>query len=77
MTSANVPGEPMIIDDNAIKELGADAYLLHDQPIINRADDTVVRIFDGKTQFIRRSSWIDTLEEYDPEQVLSTQEEKR
>lgn len=55
MTSANVPGEPMIIDDDAIKELGADAYLLHDQPIINRADDTVVRIFDGKTQFIRRS----------------------
>jgi len=55
MTSANVPGEPMIVDDQRIKELGADLYLLHDQPILNRADDTVVRLLDDRTQFIRRS----------------------
>jgi len=55
MTSANIPGEPMIVDDVKIKELGADLYLLHDQPILNRADDTVVRTIGEKTQFIRRS----------------------
>lgn len=55
MTSANLPGEPMIIDDSRIRELGADAYLLHNQPIINRADDSVVRMLDGRTQYIRRS----------------------
>ena len=55
MTSANVPGEPMIVDDDRVKELHADYYLLHNQPILNRADDTVLRTFDGRTQFIRRS----------------------
>jgi hydrogenase maturation protein HypF len=55
MTSANIPGEPMIVDDTRVKELGADYYLLHDQPILNRADDTVVRMLDDRTQYIRRS----------------------
>lgn len=55
MTSANVPGEPMAVDDDKVRELGADAYLLHDQPILNRADDTVMRVFDGRPQYIRRS----------------------
>ena len=55
MTSANIPGEPMIVDDTKVKELVADYYLLHDQPILNRADDTVVRMLGDRTQFIRRS----------------------
>ena len=55
MTSANVPGEPMVTDDGKAKELNADAYLLHNQPILNRADDTVLRMFDDRTQYIRRS----------------------
>jgi len=55
MTSANIPGEPMIVDNERIKELGADLYLLHDQPILNRADDTVLRAFGDRTQYIRRS----------------------
>ncbi len=55
MTSANLPGEPMIVDDVRITELGADAYLLHDQEIINRADDTVLRMLGDRTQYIRRS----------------------
>ena len=55
MTSANIPGEPMIVDDERIKELKADLYLLHDQPILNRADDTVVRAYRDRTQYIRRS----------------------
>ncbi|MDY0293506.1 MAG: carbamoyltransferase HypF [Candidatus Methanomethylophilaceae archaeon] len=55
MTSANVPGEPMITDDRDVLELGADCYLLHDQRIINRADDSVLRVIDGRTSFIRKS----------------------
>ena len=55
MTSANIPGEPMIVDDARVKELHADLYLLHNQPILNRADDSVIRMFGDRTQFIRRS----------------------
>ena len=55
MTSANVPGEPMVTDDTRAKELNADAYLLHDQPIVNRADDTVLRMYGDRTQYLRRS----------------------
>lgn len=55
MTSANVPGEPMVTDDDRAKELNADAYLLHDQPIVNRADDTVLRMYGDRTQYLRRS----------------------
>jgi len=55
MTSANIPGEPMILDNKEIIGMGADAYLLHDQRIINRADDTVLRIHDRGPVFIRRS----------------------
>ncbi|MCL2032706.1 MAG: carbamoyltransferase HypF [Methanomassiliicoccaceae archaeon] len=55
MTSANIPGEPMIVDDHEIMELGADMYLIHDQRILNRADDSVLRMFGDRTFFIRRS----------------------
>jgi len=55
MTSANAPGEPMILDEIDIKELGADVYLLHDQQILNRADDSVLRMFNDRTFFIRKS----------------------
>ena len=55
MTSANLPGEPMLLDDNEVLELGADAYLLHDQKIMNRADDSVLRVNAERTAFIRKS----------------------
>jgi hydrogenase maturation protein HypF len=55
MTSANIPGQPMILNDSEAKKMNADAYLLHDQRIINRADDTVLRMRNGTTSFIRRS----------------------
>ena len=55
MTSANVPGEPMILNDEDILTLGADAYLLHDQEIVNRADDSVVRMYRKNRFFIRKS----------------------
>lgn len=46
MTSANVPGYPMVTGfDRAVQALSgiADAYLTHDRPIVNRCDDSVVR----------------------------------
>ena len=56
MTSANMPGEPMILrDEDVMEELEADCYLLHDQRIINRADDSVVRAYRDRTLFIRKS----------------------
>ena len=56
MTSANIPGEPMILrDEDVMEELAADCYLLHDQRIINRADDSVVRAYGNRTLFIRKS----------------------
>jgi hydrogenase maturation protein HypF len=58
MTSANMPGEPMLIDNMEItsKLNGiADYYLLHDREIINRCDDSVVRFRGDEMAFIRRS----------------------
>ncbi|MFA6804466.1 MAG: carbamoyltransferase HypF [Candidatus Methanomethylophilaceae archaeon] len=55
MTSANAPGEPMVTEDRDALRLLADMYLMHDQQIVNRADDSVLRIFDGNTFYIRKS----------------------
>ena len=58
MTSANLPGEPMLIDNNDIlKSLDciADYYLLHNRRIVNRCDDSVVRFRGNDLAFIRRS----------------------
>ena len=57
MTSANLPGDPMITrDDEAYEKLGAIPYLLlHNLEIVNRTDDSVIRFVDGKPVFVRRS----------------------
>ncbi|MEN6329869.1 MAG: carbamoyltransferase HypF [Methanobacteriaceae archaeon] len=58
MTSANMPGEPMLIHNQEIvKKLEgtADYFLLHDREIINRCDDSVVRFRGEEMAFIRRS----------------------
>lgn len=55
MTSANIPGEPMVLRDTDALELGAEAYLMHDREIINRCDDSVLRTYGEHTYFIRRS----------------------
>ncbi len=65
MTSANAPGEPMMTDDKDALRLGADMCLLHDQTILNRADDSVLRMYGDKKFFIRKSrgsipSFLDT-----------------
>lgn len=55
MTSANPPGEPMAVRDGDARRIDADAWLLHNQNILNRADDTVLRMLGDRTQYIRRS----------------------
>ena len=55
MTSANIPGEPMITENKHVFQLNADVYLLHNRKIPNRVDDTVVKLWKKNTFFIRKS----------------------
>lgn len=56
MTSGNVSGEPPCIEnDEALMRLQAvaDLFLVHDRPILNRLDDSVVQLVDEQTQVLR------------------------
>ena len=58
MTSANLSEEPISIDnEEAIRRLEniADAFLLHDREILQRCDDSVMSLVDGRPQVIRRA----------------------
>ena len=55
MTSANLPGEPMMTQNEEVFSLGADYYLLHNRDIPNRVDDSVVKLWKNKTFFLRKS----------------------
>ena len=55
MTSANMPGEPMVLTEKDALDLKADVYLLHNRRIINRCDDSVLRAFGDRTFFLRKS----------------------
>jgi hydrogenase maturation protein HypF len=58
MTSGNRPGLPMVsTNEAAFKELGglADYFLLHNRDIVNRSDDSVLRVIEGRLAFTRRS----------------------
>jgi len=58
LTSGNISDEPLIIDDLlAEKQLMsiADSFLSYNRQIINRTDDSVLRIIGKKTSLIRRS----------------------
>ena len=58
LTSANLPGCPVMIDDaEALAGLRgiADGYLLHDRPIVNRCDDSLAAVWEGRAYFFRRS----------------------
>ncbi|MEH2369931.1 carbamoyltransferase HypF [Nostoc sp.] len=58
LTSGNLADEPQCIDnDEAREKLGtiADYFLFHNREIINRVDDSVVRVFGDKVQTIRRA----------------------
>ncbi len=62
MTSANIPGLPMIVDNSeamAKLQRAVDYFLLHDRVIVNRCDDSVVKIIGGRPAFLRRSrGWV-------------------
>lgn len=62
MTSANVSGMPMLIGNAEVlaKLRGSvDYFLLHNRKIVNRCDDSVVKVIDGKPTFLRRSrGWV-------------------
>ena len=58
MTSGNRSEEPQTIDNrDAHRRLGriADYYLLHDRDIVNRLDDSVLRVAGGEPRFLRRA----------------------
>ena len=58
MTSANPPSEPIVSDNNeALSKLGSavDYFLLHNRPIAQRCDDSVVRFHNKDPCLIRRS----------------------
>lgn len=69
MTSANMPGRPMLIEDREIlsRLRGiADDFLLHDREIVARCDDSVLRLHHTGRRFIRRSrGWVPTPIELD------------
>ncbi|MEH1765924.1 MAG: carbamoyltransferase HypF [Nostoc sp.] len=58
LTSGNLADEPQCIDnDEAREKLGtiADYFIFHNREIINRVDDSVVRVLGDKVQTIRRA----------------------
>jgi len=58
LTSGNVSDEPIAhLDGDAAARLGgiADAFLFHNRPIHTRADDSVLRVVDGRALPVRRS----------------------
>jgi hydrogenase maturation protein HypF len=58
VTSGNLAGEPIVTDEAlALERLGglADGFLIHDRPILVRADDSVSRVIAGGPVPMRRA----------------------
>ncbi|EGW20968.1 carbamoyltransferase HypF [Methylobacter tundripaludum] len=67
LTSGNISDEPQCTDNDEAREklTGiADYLLLHDRAIVNRLDDSVARLMDGKIRVLRRARG------YSPEALL-------
>ena len=57
-TSGNLSDEPICIDEReASHRLSgiADAYLVHNRPIVRHADDSIVRVLLGRELVLRRA----------------------
>jgi hydrogenase maturation protein HypF len=56
-TSGNLAGEPLLHDDDAPRRLLgiADAFLVHDRPILHPVDDSVARVAAGRPMLLRRA----------------------
>jgi hydrogenase maturation protein HypF len=57
-TSGNLSDEPVCTDEaEALARLGgiADLFLVHDRPIARHADDSIVRVVDGREVVLRRA----------------------
>lgn len=57
-TSGNLSNEPICIDQlDAIERLRgvADAFLVHDRPIVRHVDDSVVQVINGREVILRRA----------------------
>ena len=54
-TSSNLRDAPIIKEDDPALASLCDAVLTHDRPIEMRADDSVVKIVDGRPLFVRRA----------------------
>lgn len=50
MTSCNIPGEPV-----SIKEAITKNFLTHEREIVNRCDDSVLKLIDNNVHYLRRS----------------------
>jgi len=57
MTSANISDFPIVFDnDTAFEQLCfADFFLVHNRPILNPCDDSIVRIINNQAHLIRRA----------------------
>jgi len=58
MTSGNYPSKPISTDNKqALKELTGivDFYLMHNRTIVNRCDDSVIKVVEGVPMFLRKS----------------------
>lgn len=58
MTSANLSDAPQVVgNEEALRKLSsiADFALLHDRDIVNRIDDSVVRVVEGVPRLLRRA----------------------
>jgi len=58
MTSGNLSGEPQLIDDDEACEnlqVAVSYALVHDRPIVNRVDDSVLRVMGGRARLFRRA----------------------
>ncbi|WP_016949624.1 carbamoyltransferase HypF [Anabaena sp. PCC 7108] len=67
LTSGNISDEPQCINNEDAKDKLskiADYFLLHNRDIVNRVDDSVVRVIDNKIQTLRRARG------YAPESII-------